>query len=305
VGDRRLAAYGQAAHTWVEGPGEGHDAGNQSWPEDGRSPFGWSAEDFSAPPTWGALAPPAPAEPAVRQPDAVLPGTEAMPTQVRDAAEADLRCSVAARLKKMNWLYAENAWQLRRRDPLGPHALAFLYCRPDAHRPGRLELGIATRLFLDAPDVEYLPRLLFDVAAVLRERDGHPVDVREIASRVDPVAARGTYVGVAVSSLDTPTGTWKETRERVEDSLDIPGPCYAYLADGTALLVDRGGKGAFTDMTINSTHSLDVPGTASGGRWTWKPDLITEAGGDTQQTWEQLWDQLQDLHRLAAGEDPQ
>lgn len=230
--------------------------------------------------------------PAHREPD---PG----PAR-HDPTAADLRRQVAQRMRLMNHRHAEHAWERRHRDPIGPHGLAFLFSEPDTGKRNRRALRSATRLFLDGPDVTDLPRLLYDLAKVVhQQRDAGSADPLALADRSETMSAAAAYVGIGVSSLDTPHGTWQQTRHTITNSLDIPGRCYALLADGTFLLLDRGGEDRFTELTIRSTRSLDVrPGQPS-VRWQFDSALAALSDPDTRRTWQRL----QQLHDSLLGMD--
>ncbi|MBX7267537.1 hypothetical protein KIF24_16870 [Micromonospora sp. Llam7] len=156
----------------------------------------------------------------------------------------------------MNVQHAMHAWERRYHDPLAAHALAFLYAQPD--RPGWLAVHAATRLWLAGPEAADLPRLLFRLNEVVTQRGGTPFDPRrDLADRVDPqMAADAWYVGLAVSSLDTHTGSWEQTRERVDGYSDVPGLVRIVMTDTTTITLDRRGLSEFNTMTVHSTHAL-------------------------------------------------
>lgn len=220
--------------------------------------------------------PPPPGMPPLLEPPVV-----AAVTPSTDPAATDLRSQVVRRLRVMNWKHTDHAWERRHRDPLGPHAVAFLYAEPSRGEPPRYELRIATRLFLAGDEVEYLPKLLYDLAQVIvrHQRDGG--DVRALAGRVEDMSPQAFYLGVAVSSLDTPAGPWAQVRQQVSGSLHIPGRCYALLTDTTMLLLDRGGEQTFGRFDVTASARVDEL------RWTC--DLhLADADPSTRDTWQQL-----------------
>ncbi|MDG4834100.1 hypothetical protein O7627_33085 [Solwaraspora sp. WMMD1047] len=171
--------------------------------------------------------------------------------------DTNLRVQAIDRLRRMNVQHAMHAWQRRYSDPIAPYALAFLYAQPA--RPGWLAVRAATRLWLAGPEAADLPRLLFRLNEVVtHQRGGTPYDPRrDLADRVDPqMAADAWYVGLAVSSLDTHTGSWEQARERVNGYADLPGLVRIVMTDTTTITVDRRGLPEFNTMTVHTTHAL-------------------------------------------------
>jgi hypothetical protein len=230
------------------------------------------------------------------------PPLEPEPEQFRshDPAAADLRSQVVRRIRFMNFRHTEHAWERRYRDPIGPHALAFLFAEQARGRPPRYTLKTATRLFLDGPEVADLPRLLYDLAEVVRRhRRGGPYDPRALADRIEEMSPQAAYIGVAVSSLDTPAGYWAHVRQQVSGSIDVPGRCYALLSDGTMLLMDRGGQSRFGHFEVRASESLDeVPGESL-QRWTFDGTLRELVDPATAP----IWHQMRLLHHAIVGGD--
>jgi hypothetical protein len=232
-----------------------------------------------------------------------------------DPVVCRIRNLVIDRLLRMNARHATHAWLQRRAQPVGPHGLAFLYC--DQPTPGTVGepgtgtvgrhgqpqseahgVAAATRLVNDGADVRNLPRLLYRLSTLVRERylsAGGGFDPRAyLANRQDRMSAHATYIGIGVSSLDTAAGTWDDIQRAAAGPLDLPGRCFALLTDGTELLLERGGQDVYGQVRILSTRDLNVePGIAS-RRWAWRADLHTLPG--TREIWRRLYD----LHELAA-----
>lgn len=236
--------------------------------------------------------------PATTEPAPAAPHPETF--QSHDPAAADLRGQVVRRIRFMNFRHTEHAWERRHKDPLGPHALAFLFSEPARGRPPRYTLRTATRLFLDGPEVADLPRLLHDLAQVIRRNNRQgDYDPRVLADRADEMSPQAFYVGLAVSSLDTPAGRWYDVRQRVNGSIDVPGRCYALMSDGTMLLMDRGGQARFGHFEVRASASLDeVPGDSL-QRWIYDRSLPELADPATAA----IWHQLSLLHHSIAGRD--
>lgn len=238
---------------------------------------------------------------------------EQPPTRVQaapgsDPAErrtADLRRRAIDRLVAMNINQAQAAWERRRRDPLEPHGIALLYVRPDPRAiPHGWRLCAATKLWLHDGhgwDVHHrLYRFYCDLAEATPLPGG---DVRALSDRCDEdMADDAIYIGVAVSSLDTSTGAWRDvvatasvsttdTRPlrlwgrtdtiatsrpappprpmRVEDHRDIPGAIRIVLTDGTIIIGERRGRPDFDHKILHSTHTLDFGPYDSPYPWGW------------------------------------
>lgn len=212
-----------------------------------------------------------------------------------DPAAARIRNLVIDRLLRMNARHANHAWLRRRTQPVGPHGLAFLY--GDQPSPNHYhEVAAATRLVDDGTDVRDLPRLLYRLANLARDRHVSTAggfDPRTtLTNRHDPMSSHAVYLGIGVSSLDTSMGTWEQAQHTASGPLDLPGRCFALLSDGTMLLVERGAQDAYGEVRIRSTHDLNLSPGISPRKWTLKPDLAATAG--TREIWRRIYD----LHEL-------
>jgi hypothetical protein len=180
---------------------------------------------------------------------------------VFELALPDLRNKVVNRLLVMNGKHAGQAWQRRRRDPIGPHVITLLYAEPPTGDPPWCALHVAPRLFL-ASDQAGLALLLYEMSGIAKDllRDG--ADPRtHLANWSDDMSAQAEYIGLGVSSLDTPSGTWAEVQnsgEQLVDELEIPGRCYARLIDGTVLLVDRYARDNFGKVAVETTRDCPL-----------------------------------------------
>jgi hypothetical protein len=218
-----------------------------------------------------------------------------------ERAMPDLREQVVERLNTVNWNHARTAWERRRRDPLGPHVLLFLYADPDATNGHTwFTLRVAARLFLasDEPD---LPRLLADFHRATSPLLNARVDPRtpDVSNWADPMTPGAVYLGVAVSSLDTDDAPWELTQRTALNDMGVPGQCYATLSDGTKLVIHRRSITDFGDVTVttNRPHHQVMPTR----RWQWRyrpqhadPQSIDRARFN-------LWDQLDSLHHRIQG----
>ena len=207
-----------------------------------------------------------------------------------DRVAAEVRNLVVDRLSQMNGQHALNAWEHRRKTPIGPHALGFFYLdQVDAGGPPRYTARAAARLFLDGEDVAFLPELLYKMVGIGRRRlsRGEDFDPLTVMARVqDEMSSRAQYLGVGVSSLETPSMSWAEVQRAAFGPLDIPGRGLAVLTDGTRLLLERGDR-THGPTHARSSHQLDVvPGIPS-RRWTWLRDSVEPNSAE-------YW--LQELH---------
>ena len=225
------------------------------------------------------------------------PSPQPASTPAHDATSARIRNLAADRLLRMNARHATHAWLQRRAHPVGPHGIAFLYFDQAAAAPVPTVVA-ATRLVDDTADVRPLPRLLYRLANLARDRyaqlggfDPRPV----LANRQDQMSPHAAYIGLGVSSLDSGTETWERIQRSASGPLDLPGRCFALLGDGTHMLVDRGGQDVFGEVRLASTHDLNIELGIAARRWVWRPDLATTSGTA------EIWPRLADLHQLIVG----
>jgi len=224
--------------------------------------------------------PPPPPPPGNYDDNGGPPPTE-RPVDQQERVAAEIRNLVVDRLSQMNAQHALNAWEHRRKTPIGPHALAFFYLEViEPGNPPRYATPIAARLFLDGEDVSFLPELLYKMVGIGRRRlaQGDDFDpLVTMARKQDEMSTRTQYIGVGVSSLETPTRSWAEIQDSAFGPLDIPGRGLAVLTDGTRLVLERGDR-SHGPTHVRSSHQLDlVPGIPS-RRWTWLRDPVEPNG---------------------------
>jgi hypothetical protein len=189
----------------------------------------------------------------------------------------------------MNALHAANAWELRRRDPIAPHGLAFLFVQPDRRpgRGGRYRLTAATKLWLAGDTKLDLPERLFryhhGVSSILSAKGA---DVRTLANKRDAeMADDAIYVGLGASSLDTSTGDWAQVvataaterlavragdvtgRAPITGEHDVPGCIRIVLTDDTAIVAERRGMPEFNHRVIHATGTLNYTPFESPYAW--------------------------------------
>jgi hypothetical protein len=171
--------------------------------------------------------------------------------------EVDARLQAVSRLRRMNLQHAKHAWDLRHSDPIAPYALAFLFAQPGAQN--FQVISAATKLWLAGPEAADLPRLLFDLnQLVISEFHRADFDPRlDLADRTDPGTNDDAwYFGLAVSSLDTHTGSWQETCQQVTGSAEIPGVVRIVMVDGSIIVLDRRGLKEFNELRLRATDAL-------------------------------------------------
>ncbi|WP_212820335.1 hypothetical protein [Polymorphospora rubra] len=199
-----------------------------------------------------------------------------------ESAAAEMRNAVVDRWRKMAALHAMHALDRRTRDPISPNACAFLYTEPT----GRIR--IASRLLLAGPEADNLVPLLHRLTTIVT-RHGTGYDPRvAMSNRAERMDPKATWLGLAVTTLDTPARAWAATGE-VRTSLEVPVRGHLRLADGTRLLVDL----ADSRLTIAATHNLAVAGQVY-RPWHWRPNLTHDP--DTRLVWEAV-DRLHDTIR--------
>lgn len=220
-----------------------------------------------------------------------------------ERALPDLRNRLVHALLEANRLQADEAWGRRRRDPIGPHVVLYLYAEPPAGEPPRCELRLATRLFF-AGDEPQLPMLLYKFKDRVLEHLKNGVDPRgpELSNAVQEMSPAAQYVGLAVSTLDTPAGPWDEVQRTALNDMDVPGRCYAVLTDGSRLQLDRGALAQFGEVRVLSTHTIRDQSGRGMRRWSHDKGRLSDErhqDPDARYTWgwlHHLHDIITDLH---------
>lgn len=128
----------------------------------------------------------------------------------------------------------------------GPHAVVFLFREPDRQdRINPHRMTVATRMFVDGPDVADLPTVLATLTDRVHEY-GRPLPdmIAYLADRVEPRGRGSTYLGVAVSSIDV-------AREGIDP---MPWDGLAHLVDGTRMSLHA--TRPESSPQVESTHTL-------------------------------------------------
>jgi hypothetical protein len=213
------------------------------------------------------------------------------PAETHEAIAARSHGSVINRLQYMNSLHALHAWERRRSGPIGPHALAFVYAAADLRSLGPrpyYEARVGKRLFKAGEDVEDLVGLLYqmvDIADGYLDNGGIFDPLAQMTQRDDEVPADAIYIGLGVSSLDTPAGRWKEMQTHTRSGMAIPGRCMMLLVDRTSILADRPAQ-MHDPLQVRSNRPLGMD--ASVKYHVWRPLVIEDQDLPTWQWLEQL-----------------
>ncbi|AGL13789.1 hypothetical protein [Actinoplanes sp. N902-109] len=229
------------------------------------------------------------------------PSQQQQPQPLHPVAEpqglpASVRGRALDRAMQVNASHARNAAdRIGTRDALGEHALV-LFSVDETARPFRL--SVATRLDYEEHRGENLPALLQALGQhawnqiQAAYRTGKRWDPRTpmdgLVLRSDPVTPETEYIGLAISTLDTPTAPWHDLKRSVSsaDGLNLSGQGYLYLRDGTAMYFLRAaqtgsGAGQHTIVTNRAVHSI------------YRPRMDNELPGDPQ-----VWQGLEKLHHV-------
>lgn len=174
----------------------------------------------------------------------------------------------------------------------GPHAVVFLFREPG--RPDRANphpITVATRMFVDGPDVADLPTVLATLTDRIQEY-GRPLPdtIAYVADRVEPRGRGSTYLGVAVSSIDV-------AREGIDP---MPWDGLAHLVDGTRLSLHA--TRPESSPQVVSTHTLAHDGPV----WAQHPSswIVTPAGATTRTDLPAAHDTLATLHHHLRSAEP-
>jgi hypothetical protein len=156
-----------------------------------------------------------------------------------------LRGRVVDRLISVNASHAGHAADnVRTKDDLCEHAIALFSADPTDQS---ITISTATRLSLSDSDNANLADVLTSLTRVVEQKlaeageQGRPWDPRTpltgLVNRSEDLRRSMVYVGVGVSTLDTPEQPWRQMKNSVDrrDGLQLRGQGYLYLADGTTV----------------------------------------------------------------------
>lgn len=268
-----------------------------------------AAQQTSAPPTARPEPPswqpprqaPSPEGQRGRAPYAEDPGWDAAHRHREpEPMDPQVRGQIAERLIRMNTSHAlAAADRLGTKTAIGPHSLALFSV--DA-APGRYaRLSTATRLVLDGEDAENLPDLLADLAARAQEKiaEGRALGQRwdprtpltGLVLRSEEITENMTYLGVGISTLDTPEAPWSRLKLGISsaDGLHLRGQGFIYLVDGTAVHIVRRAQMSAGHHEITSTRRIDSQYASR------RDDYMLEKA---EQQGDRIWELMRNLHEV-------
>jgi hypothetical protein len=213
----------------------------------------------------------------------------------RERMQALVRAETVTRLVWMNHRHALKAWDERRDRPVAPWALGFLFAEPSSVPAGMPQIKVASRLVNDDTDLGSGAHLLLRLRELIQQRylvPGRPFDPTPVVSYTEQVTVPAPYVGVGLSVLGNPTQPWETLRRG--DSNDIPGHCYAVLADGTFMLVDRAPRAELSRVTVHATAPMPYQEGSTFRRWR-HYHTVEQIRADND-----IWEQLYALHCLVG-----
>jgi hypothetical protein len=203
-----------------------------------------------------------------------------------------MRGQIVDRMIRINTSHAlQAADRVGTRLAVGPHCLALFSIDTV---PGRYQrLSTATRLILDGEDAENLPDLLRDLTARAREKaaEAHArgehweprAPMTGLVLRSEEFNESTPYIGLGVSTLDTPEVPWSQARQNISgaDGLHLRGQGMIYLHDGTAMHVLRRAQMASGQHEITANYRVD-------SQYPTRRDehLIERAAHQGDETWE-------------------
>jgi hypothetical protein len=229
------------------------------------------------------------------RPDALWPDARQHELWAAELQARRIRAKVASRLELVNLNHAEHAWRLRNSFGIAPTCLALVYLEPGPE----FEVRIAGKVFPDTEQVTDAGKLLYDVCALAREVIAAGQDPRlEMSENPEPMSPLATFHGVALSTLDTPAGTWKEVKARTSGGcLHIPGRVLSLLADDTMMLADRLERHHPVHYFVSATGWLDAAWVGLGRTWRHAPELASLGDPSTRD----LWLRLVELRGIVTG----
>lgn len=214
-----------------------------------------------------------------------------------DPQWAEVRNQALERLQKMNANHAMHAWERRRAvNAIAAHGLAFLYwdIPGGGGRPHYLVVAAGTRLVHDEDSVKDPERLIYRLVRLAYERylPAGEFDPRTtMANAVDPMSEQARFLGIGLSTLDTPTATWESTQKTATGPHEIPGRCYLMLQDGTRIIVDRQDDRQLGQVRVTSTGELNIIRGNPSRVWEYRTEIPQPAD---------LWEWLRQLGEACA-----
>jgi hypothetical protein len=221
----------------------------------------------------------------------------------RTSRSSILRGRFADRLVSVNAAHAGHAADLiRTKDDVCEHALVLFSANPAVDRSH--EMSIATRLSLSDTENADIVDWLTDLCRVVERKlvespaTGRHWDPRTpftgLVSRAEELTPAMVYMGVGVSTLDTPEQSWRLMKRGVErySGLRMRGQGYLLLDDATTVHLIRAPQTG--PQTGRHQITANQPIETQYGHWARQHDMVTRAGERTAR----IWDRIHRLHRL-------
>ena len=219
-------------------------------------------------------------------------------TQIaHDPLWVEVRNQALERMQKMNANHAMHAWERRRAvNAIGAHGLAFLYwdIPGGGGRPHHLVVAAGTRLVHDEDGVREPDRLIYRLVKLAHERYlpfGEFDPRNTMVNSMDPMSDQARFIGVGLSSLDTPSITWEQTQRQANGPHEIPGCCYLLLQDGTRIVLDRQDDRQLGQVKVVSTGELNIMRGNPSRLWEYRLEIPEPAS---------LWEWLRQLGEACA-----
>jgi hypothetical protein len=201
-----------------------------------------------------------------------MPPEEGHVNQERRRGQVVDRLTLAGRRHARH--FVDQQWSGK---PIGPHIVVFFYSEPA--QPSPEGIRVATRMFLDDPEVADIARvltLLHDLALQYSEMGTlHPPS--QLANGVEEMSPNAEYLGLGVSTIfprDDHGSGGSRTRPARLNYGDIPFESIAHLVDGTTLRIAC--AGGIQPLHLQSTHLLDSMALST-RRWARVPPGFLDA----------------------------
>jgi len=206
-----------------------------------------------------------------------------------------LRGRALDRLISDNASHASHAAdKIRTKDDLCEHAIAlFSFDLTDKMYP----LSTATRLSLSDDGNSNLVDMLSSLANVAEYKVAQAVEhgrrwdpripLTGLVNRSEDLTSDMVYLGIGVSTLDTPEMSWRSMKGGVErfSGLHLRGQGYLYLDDNTAAHFVRAAQ---LGSRVGQHEIMASAMLYSHYNWKRRPDLLEHADQRTHLVWEQI-----------------
>jgi hypothetical protein len=210
-----------------------------------------------------------------------------------------LRREVGGALGSLSQRQALVAWERRRGDALGPHALVLFYAEPPAGDPPSCALRVGCRNFL-ADDEPRLAHLLDQMCTTAERHIQARNDLRtHLTNWCEEMSRDAFFLGVGVATLDTPEASWQDTQRNARSDMDIPGAGFVVLRDGTHLLMERRAFSDLGDISFTTDKTVGDTSHMLRRRWSYRPNFTDS--DDLDRRSRDTWACLSRLHTVLLG----